>query len=140
MSPVKAAKGDKKKCDDLARAIVRARGRCERCGQTDPSKLVWAHIVRRTPAHTRTDTRNAWCLCSSCHYTVDNDPWEFMQLVDKTIGQVMYQALRRKANDGVRVKFDWSAELVRLRAMRQAQLEPRASIDEIEALVDGLGE
>jgi len=119
--PVTAAKGAKKKADDLARQIVRARGACERCGVTDG--LMWCHIIRRTYAWTRTDTENAWCLCGTCHYEVDHFADSFMQLVDQTIGVRVYGALRSIASDGVGRKFDWDAEVVRLKAIWAATQE-----------------
>jgi hypothetical protein len=105
-------KGAKGKATVLHSKIVRSRGHCERCGGHE--RLQCAHIVRRTYSHTRTDTANAWCLCASCHFKVDGDAYEFTQLVKATVGEEFWQHLRKKAQDGVRVKFDWDAELERL--------------------------
>jgi len=111
-------KGTRAKATKLHSQIVRARGHCERCGVVrPPAELQCGHIVRRTHSWTRTDTLNAWALCPACHFKVDADPYEFMQLVDRTIGQEFYMALRRKAFEGVKAKFDWDAELERLQGM-----------------------
>jgi hypothetical protein len=106
--------GDRGKATRLHAEIVRARGRCERCGSSS-GQLQCAHIVRRIHAHTRTDLTNAWCLCASCHRKVDADPWIFRELVDATIGEGDWRRLRLKAEVGVRVKFDWAAEVDRLK-------------------------
>ena len=117
--PVKRKTGPQGRCDALCGALVRSRGACERCGKT--TGLQWAHIVKRNYAHTRTDETNAWCLCGTCHYEVDNFADQFMALVIRTIGRTEYERLVRKAKDGVRIKFDWKAELIRLKAKRAGE-------------------
>lgn len=109
---ISKGRGDKAKATVLHSQIVRARGRCQRCGST--LNLQCAHVVRRSYSWTRTDVDNAWCLCAKCHFAVDGDPHLFMVLVEMTIGNDAYMALRQKAQDGVRRKFDWKNELERL--------------------------
>ena len=106
----------KEKATRLCSQIVRSKGKCERCGDTD-SPHDHAHIIRRTYAATRTDEQNGWCLCKKCHYMVDNFGDEFAALVVKTLGWDGYMALKKKALDGVRVKMDWPAEVERLKAL-----------------------
>lgn len=118
--PASYGKGDRGKATRLHSLIVRARGTCERCGEPDYSRLQAAHIVRRGAARTRTDTANAWCLCARCHFKVDNDPWEFFELVRRTVGEDFYAGLRQKAHDGIRVKMDWPAERARLQSIWDA--------------------
>lgn len=79
-----------------------------------------AHIVGRGLAHTRTDVDNAFALCKTCHahFSVFHGDW--MDFVDRTIGRVEYDRLAQKARLGVGVKFDWYAELDRLRALAES--------------------
>lgn len=113
-------KGPGRKAEILHSRIVRSRLRCERCQKRGVSitEFQCAHIVRRWYAATRCDENNAWCLCATCHYTVDNDPAELMELVAATIGVQAYRALRETANAGPPAKglTYWKAELARLEA------------------------
>lgn len=108
-------KGAKGRATRLHALIVRSRGRCERCGST--SSLQCAHIIGRSYSWTRTDESNAWCLCAGCHLQLTNDPFLHVQFAIKTRGEDGYELLRVKARDGVARKFDWDAELERLRAV-----------------------
>lgn len=110
-------RGAKGKATRLHSLIVRARGRCERCGDTRPDTLQCAHIVKRVFAHTRTDEANAFCLCASCHRHLENEPFEFVAFVVSRIGEAEYERLRTKAREGVNRKFDWNAEAARLEAV-----------------------
>lgn len=113
----------RRNCVDRMRKYIHARGYCERCGKTS-GPFECAHIVRCGHAWTRTDERNAWCLCHDCHRTVDTTKTEFMALVDKTIGRDLLEELEKKSQRGFRgpngepgEKFDWQAELDRWKAM-----------------------
>lgn len=105
-------KGDHGKATRLHSLLVRSRGRCERCGEADYSKLQCAHIIRRRYSATRTDETNAWCLCASCHFRLDGHPDEFMEFVEQTIGRAKYDSLKKKAMTVTKV--DWKAEALRL--------------------------
>lgn len=74
-----------------------------------------AHIIGRVFAHTRTDIDNAYALNASCHRRFTNHADEWMDFVDRTIGRDEYMRLKRKALEGVNVKFDWYDELERLK-------------------------
>jgi len=100
----------KRNCDDRMRKYVTARGECQRCGSVS-GPFECAHIVRRRFSWTRTDERNAWCLCHDCHTTVDTYRSAFNTLVGSTIGWDLYCELEEKSMR--REKFDWSAELER---------------------------
>ena len=95
--------------------LVRARGVCERCGST--TNLQCAHIVSRGFAATRTDLDNAWCLCATDHAYLTAEPFEHVLFAHKTKGEAGYEALRRKAREGVGKKVDWKSEVARLRAI-----------------------
>lgn len=105
-------KGDKGKATKLHSKIVRSRGVCQRCGETDYSKLECAHIISRTYSATRTDENNAWCLCHRCHFRLTKWPREHSHFITETIGSERYEALRRKAETVT--KMDWTAEKLRL--------------------------
>lgn len=109
-------KGAARKADDLFRVLIRARGACERCGKHgDPREFETAHIIRRRYSHTRTDERNAWCLCPPCHRLVDTFPDDFMELVAQTPGREVFEALKVKSLR--REKFDWDVEVERLKGL-----------------------
>ncbi len=106
----------KDKATKLHSQIVRARGRCENCGVSNDT-LQCAHIVSRRYATTRTDLDNAFCLCARCHmfFTEWSVPW--VEFIDEQIGRDAYEALERKANEGVGKKVDWAEEVERLAAL-----------------------
>lgn len=113
-------KGLRGKATMLHSQVVRARGRCERCGS--PSSLQAAHIVPRRYAATRTDESNAWCLCAGCHMRLTEHPWEHMEFVAATIGMERFDQLKAKAIDsGFKPKETfWRAEVERLTALLKA--------------------
>lgn len=88
---------------------------CQACGNREATDA--AHIVGRVYSHTRTDTDNAFALCAQCHRLFTNWQDDWMAFVDETIGRAEYERLKRKALDGVNVKFCWYDELDRLRAL-----------------------
>lgn len=118
MSPRKRSiRGVKEECTRLHSKIVRAtKGPfCQDgCGQLATD---CAHIIPRVFSHTRTDEANAFALNASCHRRYTNHADEWLAFVFSTIGAGEYERLKRKALDGVNVKFDWFAELDRLRAI-----------------------
>lgn len=102
---VATGKGAKAKADRLFSQIIRSEGKCQRCGST--YGLQCAHILGRTFSWTRVHLDNAWCLCGTCHYKVDNYADEKMSLVEATIGLDLYYDLVRLSQ--CRDKFDWPA-------------------------------
>lgn len=96
--PVSRRKGDAGRADMLFSRLIRSRGVCERCGQMATDA---AHIVRRGWSATRCVEDNAWALCRSCHRATEEDPKEFVTLVQATIGIVRYDELRRRAQAGL---------------------------------------
>lgn len=113
-------KGPKGKATKLHAEVVRARGRCERCGSS--WQLETAHIIRRNHVgdpdgiSLRTNPDNAWCLCSSCHRLTEDEPHLFMELVDRTIGRDLYDEFVRLKHAPHRQwrDRDWEAECARL--------------------------
>ena len=110
------AKGPKGKADRLFSQVVRLLGHCQRCGKT--SDLQCAHIIRREYNNTRTDLRNAWCLCAGCHIWLGNHPFDHVVYAYPTIGEETYAELREIAHTSRKWKeADWEAECVRLQAL-----------------------
>lgn len=112
---VKRYKGAKAKCDTLFSKIIRSRGVCESCGESDYRKLQCAHIISRRYSSTRTDEFNAYSLCWTCHRRFTDWPREFSHFITETIGSDKYEELSRKSQDYK--KMDWDAELVRLKEL-----------------------
>lgn len=108
-------KGDKGKCDKLFSQIVRSAGKCQRCGSAD--NLQTAHIISRKYSATRTDLRNAWCLCARCHRRFTDWPREHSHYITETIGSEVYDELRIKAETVT--KMNWSDELARLKEIHK---------------------
>lgn len=88
-------KGHKGKATKLHSLVVRTVGICERCGGVD--NLQCAHIVSRRYNHTRTDLRNAFCLCAKCHLHFTYHPVEFGRFVEERIGKELYDELYKQA-------------------------------------------
>jgi 5-methylcytosine-specific restriction endonuclease McrA len=119
-------RGVKEEATRLHSRIVRAtKGpMCQACGGRPATDC--AHIVGRTYSHTRTDEDNAFALCGTCHQRFDNWTDDRVALLERIIGMDEYARLKAKAEAGVNVKFDWYAELDRLRAV-WAEIEGRAA-------------
>lgn len=98
--------------DRLFSELVRSRGACEFCGVT--VDLQCAHIFSRRFTATRTDEANALCLCARHHQWFTEHPAAWWQRVRLVLGADAFDALERKAHTEAR-KFDWSAEVKRLR-------------------------
>lgn len=120
------ARGAKATCDTYFSKLVRARGRCERCGTTT-GPFECAHVIRRRfvgdpdGVPLRHNLLNAWCLCRACHQLVDSDAVPFAALVEATIGLGAYeelQVVRRAHHRGWR-EADWVRERARLRLLLQ---------------------
>jgi hypothetical protein len=95
-----------KRCDDLARAICKARGRCEgRRGHVCKGSMQWAHIIGRGDHWVRHDEDNALLLCQAEHLYFTHRHTEWVAF----IGEDRYMALHRRAFDGLRRKIDWAA-------------------------------
>ena len=85
-----------KKLDDLARAKVRARGKCEVCGKTETLQV--AHIFSRRHKGVRWDEDNLLLLCYYHHlHFAHTNPVEFSEWVRSYLGEQKYNRLRVKA-------------------------------------------
>lgn len=108
-------KGARGKATRLHSLLVRSRGRCEKCGETNPTKLQTAHIIPRRYAATRTDEANAFCLCAADHMRFTEHPDEWMHFIAQTIGMEEFHRLKTKALTVT--KMDWAVECERLSAL-----------------------
>lgn len=110
----------KEEATRLHSKIVRAtKGPWCQCGCGRPATDA-AHVIPRVFSHTRTDVDNAFALAAQCHRRFTNHADEWVVFCFSTIGEAEYDRLKRKALDGVDVKFDWYAELDRLRALEES--------------------
>jgi len=113
---VKRATGDKGACDRIFSQLVRIRGACQRCGS--PKNLQCAHVISRRYSATRCLPDNAWCLCATCHFHVDQHFEDKWALVVATIGEDKFNELRAAAYGNLK-PWDWAAERKRLEALRE---------------------
>lgn len=110
------AKGDRGKADKLFSLIVRSRGACEACGESEYRKLQTMHIIRRAYSATRCDEDNALCGCWKCHRRFTDDPISWVDFLDVYIGRSEVDRLRQKAEAGVKGGSTfWADEVARLR-------------------------
>ena len=110
---VSYGKGPKGTATRLHSKVIRTLGYCENCGDPDYDKLQAAHIVSRTYSATRTDLRNAFCLCASCHRHFTDWPREFSHFISNTWAQELYDHLKEIARPNTKV--DWKERVVFLK-------------------------
>ena len=111
---VSRARGAKAKADALFSKIVRARGACEKCGESNYSQLQTAHIISRGYNNTRVELDNAFCLCASDHRYFTSHPVAFAAFVIEKMGQAAYEDLHARSLPSAR-KVDWEYEAARLK-------------------------
>lgn len=114
-------KGDKGKADRLFSQIIRSQGKCENCEAREYSKLQTAHILSRRYAKTRCDTRNAFCLCASCHFYFTANPYEFARFIDESWARYHYEDIKAKAFDTLS-KVDWLERIEFLTAITDGKI------------------
>lgn len=86
-----------RKLDKICSQIIRAAGKCAKCGCAEYDKLQCAHIYSRTYRSTRWDLRNLIPLCASCHFHAHRNPLIFAEFVKTYLGECEYQALKLRA-------------------------------------------
>jgi 5-methylcytosine-specific restriction endonuclease McrA len=84
----------KRRLDKKVSELVRARGKCERCGSRNC--LQTAHIFSRRYLSVRWDLDNVLCLCASCHFWSHSNPILFTEFVRKKLGEDTYELLKEK--------------------------------------------
>ena len=101
-----------KKCDDLWGKLVRARGRCERCGKT--TNLQAAHIISRRYAKTRHMLENGVCLDAGCHlFWAHLEPDQFTDFIRETRGADIHQRLRTIANSPDKPDYEKAYQILK---------------------------
>ena len=127
-------KGKKGVATKLQSKIIRSQGYCEgiirgvsceyKCSCADKwkhglgCKLQCAHIEGRKASGTRSQLRNGFCLCASCHAVFTDKPLLFSRFVTQTWAQQYRERLIELARPMTRgQKMDWDEEVVRLKAM-----------------------
>lgn len=84
-----------KRCDTLWSQLIKAPGKCFRCGATEG--LQAAHIIGRAQRVTRWDPTNGICLCHRCHRLFDTHRIDREETIVAAIGGLRYANLRLKA-------------------------------------------
>jgi hypothetical protein len=110
--PVKRQKGLKGKADALFSQIIRSHGECEAegyAGRNCSNQLQTAHIVTRGRSATRTDLRNAFCLCFAHHRFFTDYPREFSRFITGSWAQQHYDAVYAKSVTPTKV--NWQARV-----------------------------
>jgi hypothetical protein len=125
---VSYGKGDKGKATKLHAELVRSTGYCESCFKRPPEvQLQCAHIQGRKASATRTLLINAFCLCASCHRIYTDKPLNFARFVTGTWAQEYRDLLLTLSN--TMTKKDWTAELARLKEVKQ-RLENGSTLEQ----------
>jgi hypothetical protein len=121
--PVKRYKNAKGKADKLFSEIIRARGYCEAEGWDDRAcsyQLQTAHICSRRYSATRTDLRNAFCLCGRHHRHFTDMPREFSRFISGTWAQAHYDAVHKRAVTPSKV--DWLGRITFLERVKRGEI------------------
>lgn len=129
--PVKTYKGAKAKADKLYSEIIRSVGYCEAegwDGRPCSAQLQTAHICTRKRNATRTDLRNAFCLCGFHHQHFTDFPREFSRFITTTWAQEFYDALYQKSITPT--KIDWDERVSFLKDIKEAMDEGELSLAE----------
>lgn len=85
------------RCDKLWAAIIKAPGKCSRCGRRDT--LEAAHIIGRAQRVVRwsISPRNGICFCHACHWLFDNYKLDRNAEIAYAIGALAHTDLIVKA-------------------------------------------
>lgn len=122
-------KGKKGKATKLHAAIIRDIGMCERCG--GDNFIQCAHIISRRFVATRTDLRNAFCLCAACHRYFTDHPVDFGRFVKERIGDKLYDKLNKMAHAGQKANDDfWEDRILFLEDVRDRMAEGEMTLNE----------
>lgn len=129
--------GDKGKATKLHSKIIRSLGECEHCFtrcQCDKwqhragCSMQAAHIQGRKKSATRTQLRNAFCLCASCHGVFTDKPLSFSRFVTTTWAQEYREILIQLSN--IPTKVNWSLELERLKDIEKRLKANETTLEE----------
>lgn len=107
--PVKRYKKDKGRADAIFSEIIRSLGKCEAKGYDNrpcSSQLQTAHIITRKRSATRTDLRNAFCLCFAHHRWFTDNPVQFSRFIQTTWAKEYYDLVYDRSIKPTKV--DWN--------------------------------
>lgn len=126
MSVAKAT-GAKAKCDKLFSRMIRFHGVCDRCDTMCPPecqpqegshrthcKLTCAHVITRHRSNTRTDLKNAFSLCASCHKFFELFPVDFGIFTLDRLTRAEYDDLHKRAQQPAQINWDDEYDRLRL--------------------------
>ena len=129
--PVRRYKGAKAKADRLFSEIIRSRGYCEAKGWDNrkcSNQLQTAHICSRRSSATRTDLRNAFCLCFAHHRYFTDYPRQFSRFITTTWAQDYYDDVYQRAITPTKV--DWQERADFLQDIKDRLQEGELTINE----------
>jgi hypothetical protein len=102
MKPTKTSL--RRKLDKKISEIVRAKGKCQRCGKKE--NLQACHIFSRRYLNLRWDLQNILCLCAGCHLWSHANPILFVEFVYELLGEDMYSLLKEARNQITKYTLD----------------------------------
>jgi hypothetical protein len=120
---VNYGKGAKAKATKLHSEIIRSLGYCEAegyDGRKCSNQLQTAHIVTRGRSSTRTDTRNAFCLCFAHHRYFTDYPRQFSRFITTTWANDFYDDIYAKSVTPTKV--DWQVRVDFLNRIKSGEL------------------
>lgn len=120
---VKRYKGAKGRADKIYSEIIRQLGFCEAEGWDERAcsqQLQPAHIVTRGRSATRTDTRNAFCICFAHHRYFHDYPRQFSRFITSTWAQQYYDDVYKRSVTPTKV--DWLERIDFLLRIKQGEL------------------
>jgi len=119
--------------------IICSAGSCEAegyGGRRCSNQLQAAHIVTRGRSATRTDTRNAFCLCFAHHRWFHDYPREFSKFITQTWAQEYYDRIYQKSITPAKV--NWKERHERLKEIYRRISNNEITISEIRKLEDDI--
>lgn len=125
MGRLKTYKGAKAKADLLFSKVIRSQNLCEAesyGGRRCAGRLEAAHIISRRFSAIRTDTRNAFCLCSAHHRRFHDFPREFSRFVSGTWAAEYYDRIEEKAQPAKFKGSDWEERINFLKRIDQGEI------------------
>lgn len=87
----------KNKLDSVFSQLIRARGRCEKCGNT--TTLQTSHIYSRRNLAVRWDELNANCFCAKCHFWWHENPLDGIKWLKTHYTSKQIKELEQRANN-----------------------------------------
>ena len=74
---------------------IRAKGKCERCGNAKKELLQTSHIYSRRYISIRWHPLNATCFCAGCHWWYGLNPLDGAEWIRDYLGPTKYHLLKK---------------------------------------------